>query len=148
LTWNSQQKGRIWSREETVHSDFAKIHTLRCSNLPLNHGRSELPRVRRGLTPGGALRARPCANPRAPAAARDHAHAMAIKSVLVLGCLPRCLLRTTPNFPEPALSSGDLPATHQSRPRATTVASPFPVLLRSIQAFRYLPCEAVKLTQA
>ncbi len=44
----------------------------------------------------------------------------------------RCLLRTTPNSSEPALSSGDLPATRQCRPRATTVASPFPVLLRSI----------------
>jgi hypothetical protein len=134
LTWNSQQKGRIWSREETVHNGFAKIRTLRCPNPPLNHGRTELPRVRRGLTLGGALRARPCANPRAPATARDHARATAIKLVPVLGCLPRCLLRTTPNSPELALSSGDLPTTRQSRPRATTVASPFPALLRSIQA--------------
>jgi hypothetical protein len=136
LTWNSQQKGRIWSREATVHSDFAKIRTLWCSNPPLNHGRSELPRVRRGLTPGGALRARPCVNPHSPAAARDHARATAIKPVPVLGCLPRCLLRTSPDFPEPVLSSGDLPATRQCRPRTTTVACPFPVLLRSIQAFR------------
>ena len=33
-----------------------------------------------------------------------------------------------------ARSSGDLPATRQCRPRATTVASPSPLLLRSIQA--------------
>jgi hypothetical protein len=134
LTWNSQQKGRIWSREETVHSGFSKIRMLRYSNPPLNHGRSELPRVRRGLTLGGALRARPCANPRVPAAARDHARATAIKPVPVPGCLPRCLLRTTPNSLELAHSSGDLPATRQSRPRATTVASPFLALLRSVQA--------------
>jgi hypothetical protein len=82
----------------------------------------------------GALRARLCANPSAPAAARDHARATAIKPVPVPGCLPRCLVRTTPNSPELAHSSGDLPATLQSRPRATTVANPFPALLRSVQA--------------
>ena len=73
--------------------------------------------------------------PRA-AAARDHARAAAIKPALVLGCLPRYLLRTAPDSPEPAINSGDLPATRQCRPRATTVASPFPVLLRLIQALR------------
>ena len=82
----------------------------------------------------GALRARPCVNPRAPAAARDHARATAIKTAPVLGCLPRCLLRTSPDLPEPVISSGDLPVTRQCHPRATTVASPFPVLLRLIQA--------------
>jgi hypothetical protein len=75
-------------------------------------------------------------NPRAPAAARDHARAMAIKPVPVPGYLPRCLLRTTPNSPELAHSSGDLPATRQSRPRAATMANPFPALLRSIQTLR------------
>jgi hypothetical protein len=71
--------------------------------------------------------------PRTPAA-RDHARATAIKPVPVPGCLPRCILRTTPNSPELAHSSGDLPATRQSRPRATTVANPFLALLRSVQA--------------
>jgi hypothetical protein len=136
LAWNSHKKGRIWCREETVHSGFAKICTLRCSNPPLNYGRSKLPRVRRGLTHGGALRARPCANPRAPATARDHARATAIKPVLEPGCLPRCILCPAPNSPELAHSPGDLSATRQSPPRTTTVAEPFPVLLRSIQAPR------------
>jgi hypothetical protein len=62
------------------------------------------------------------------------ARATAIKHVPVLGCFPRCLLCTMPNSPELTLSSGDLPATRQSRPRATTMASSFPALLRSIQA--------------
>ena len=74
-------------------------------------------------------------NPRAPVAARDHARAMAIKTTLVHDHLPRCLLCTTPNSPELARSSSDLPAFRHSRPRATTVANPFPALLRSIQAF-------------
>jgi hypothetical protein len=132
----------------TVHSDFAKIRTPWRSNRPLNLGRSKLPRVRCELASGSALRARPCANPRAPAAARDHARATAIKPAPVLGCLPHCLLRTSPDLPEPAISSDDLPVTRQCRPRATTVASPSPVLLRSIQAPRSLPGEAVRLAQA
>jgi hypothetical protein len=136
LAWDSYQKGRIWCRKETVHSGFAKICMLRCSNRPLNHGRSKHTRVRRGLKLGGALRARPCANPRAPAAARDHARATAIKPAPVPGYLPRCILSPAPNSPELAHSSGDLSATHQSRPRTTTVAEPFPALLRSIQAPR------------
>jgi hypothetical protein len=136
LAWDSHQKGRIWCREETVHSGFAKICTLRCSNRPLNHGRSKHTRVRRGLTLGGALRARPCANPRASAAARDHARATAIKPTLVPDHLPRCIPCPAPNSPELAHSSGDLSATRQSRPRTTTMAEPFPALLRSIQAPR------------
>jgi hypothetical protein len=136
LTWDSHQKGRIWCREETVRSGFSKICTLRCSNRPLNHGRSKHTRVRRGLTLGGALRARPCANPRAPAAARDHARATAIKPSPVHGYLPHCILYPAPNSPELAHNSGDLSATRQSRPRTTTVAEPFPALLRSIQAPR------------
>jgi hypothetical protein len=136
LAWDSHQKGRIWCREETVHSGFAKICTLRCSNRPLNHGRSRHTRVRRGLTLGGALRARPCANPHASTAARDHARATAIKPALVPSHLPRCIPCPTPNSPELAHSSGDLSATRQSRPKTTTVAEPFPALLRSIQAPR------------
>jgi hypothetical protein len=125
LAWDSHQKGRIWRREETVHSDFAKICMLRCSNRPLNHGRSKLPRVRRGLTLGGALRARPCANPRAPTVARDHARATGIKPAPVPGYLPRYIFCPAPNSPELAHSSGDLSATRQSRPRATIVAEQF-----------------------
>jgi hypothetical protein len=136
LAWDSHQKGRIWCREETVHSGFAKICTLRCSNRPLNHGRSKHTRVRRGLTLGGVLRARPCVNPRMPAATRDHAHATAIKPAPVPGYLPRCILCPAPNSPELAPSSGDLSATRQSRPRTTTMAELFPALLRSIQAPR------------
>jgi hypothetical protein len=136
LAWDSHQKGRIWCREETVHSGFAKICTLRCSNRPLNHGRSKHTRVRRGLTLGGALRARPCANPRAPAAARDHARATAIKTAPMPSYLPRCILCPAPNSLELAHSSGDLSTTLQRRSRTTTVAEPFPTLLRSIQAPR------------
>jgi hypothetical protein len=136
LAWDSHQKGRIWSREETVHSGFAKICTLRCSNRSWNHGRSKHTRVRRGLTLGGAPRARPCANPRASAAARDHTRATAIKPALVPGHLPCCIPCPAPYPPELAHSSGDLSATRQSRPRTTTVAELFPALLRSIQAPR------------
>jgi hypothetical protein len=136
LAWDSHKKGRIWCREETVHSGFAKICTRWCSNRPLNHGRSKHTRVRRGLTLGGALRARPCAYPRASAAARDHARATAIKPALVPGHLLRCIPCPAPNSPELAHSSGDLSATRQSRPRTTTMAEPFPALLRSIQAPR------------
>jgi hypothetical protein len=57
----------------------------------------------------------------------------AIKPTLVHGHLPRCLPRTAPNPPELARSSGDLPVTRQCRPRATTVAKPFPAHLRSIR---------------
>jgi hypothetical protein len=134
LAWDSHQKGRIWCREEIVHSGFAKIYTLRCSNRPLNHGRSKHTCVRRGLTLEGALRARPCANPCVPAAARDHASATAIKPTRLPGYLPRCILCPAPNSLELAPSSGDLSATRKSRPRTTTVAKPFPALLRSIQA--------------
>jgi hypothetical protein len=73
--------------------------------------------------------------PTRPRPSRDHARTTAIKPTLVPGHLPRCLLCTTPNSPELAHSSGDLPVTRQSRPRETTVANPFPALLRSIQAF-------------
>jgi hypothetical protein len=139
LAWDSHQKGRIWCREETIHSGFTKICTLRCSNRPLNHGRSKHPCVRRSLTLGGALRARPCANPRAPAAACDHAHATAIKPAPMPGYLPRCILCPAPNSLELAPSSGDLSATRQSCPRTTTMAKPFPALLRSIQAPKLLP---------
>jgi hypothetical protein len=132
----------------TVHSDFAKICTPWRSNRPLNLGRRNHPRVRRMLAPGGVLRARPCANPRAPAAARDLARAKAIKPVPVLDCCPRCLVRTSPDLPEPAVASGDLLATRQCRPRATTVADPSPVILRSTQAPRKFPGEAVNLAQA
>jgi hypothetical protein len=58
----------------------------------------------------------------------------AIKPTLVHDQLPRCLPRTAPNPPELARSSGDLPVTRQSRPRATIMAKPFPVYLRSIRA--------------
>jgi hypothetical protein len=109
LAWDSHQKGRIWCREETVHSGFAKICTLRCSNRPLNHGRSKHTRVRRGLTLGGALRARPCANPRAPEAARDHARAMTIKPAPVPDYLPRCILCPAPNSPELAIAPATSP---------------------------------------
>jgi hypothetical protein len=136
LAWDSHQKGRIWCREEIVHSGFAKICTLRCSNRSFNHGRSKHTRVRRGLTLRGALRARPCANPGAPTSARDHARATAIKPALVPDYLRRCILCPAPNSPELAHSSGDLSATCQSRPRTTTVAEPFPAILRSIQAPR------------
>jgi hypothetical protein len=136
LAWDSHKKDRIWCREDTVHSGFAKICMLRCSNRPLNHGRSKHTRVRRGLTLGGTPRACPCANPRAPAAARDHARAMAIKPAPVPGYLPSCILCPAPNSPELAPSSGDLSMTRQSRPRTTTMAEPFPALLRSIQAPR------------
>jgi hypothetical protein len=136
LAWDSHKKGRIWCREETVHSGFAKIFMLRCSNRPLNHGRSKHTRVRRGLTLRGALRARLCANPRASAAARDHARATAIKPAPVPGHLPRCIPCPAPNSPDLAHSSGDLSVTRQSRPRVTAVAKPFPALLRSIQAPR------------
>jgi hypothetical protein len=40
-----------------------------------------------------------------------------------LPCYPLC---TAPSFLEPARSSGDLPATRQSRPRAPAMAKPFP----------------------
>jgi hypothetical protein len=132
FAWNSHRKGRIWCREETVHGGFAKICTLSRPNRPLNLGRSKPPRVRRGLTLGGAPRARPHANPHAPRPPHAHTGATTIKPTLVHGHLPRCLLCTTPNSPELARNSGDLPATRQSRPRATTVAKPFPVHLRSI----------------
>jgi hypothetical protein len=115
---------------------FSKICTLRCSNPPLNHGRSKLPCVRRGLALGGVLRARPCENPRALVAARDHARATAIKPAPVPNLLPRCIPCPAPNTPELAHSSGELSVTRQSRPKATTVAEPFPALLRSIQAPR------------
>jgi hypothetical protein len=124
FAWNSHKKGRIWCREETVQGGFAKICTLRRSNRPLNPGRSKPPRPEHAHT-------RTPTRPRPP---RDHARASAIKPTLVPGHLPRCLLCTTPNSPELARSSGDLPATRQSRPRTTTVANPFPALLRSIQA--------------
>jgi hypothetical protein len=65
---------------------------------------------------------------------RAHTRIAAIKPTLVHDHLPRCLLCTTPNSPELARSSGDLPSFRQSRPRATTVANPFPSLLRSIRA--------------
>jgi hypothetical protein len=67
--------------------------------------------------------ARTPARPRPP---RDHARATAIKPAPVLGYLPRCILCTAPNSSELARSSGDLSAARQSRPRATTVAEPFP----------------------
>jgi hypothetical protein len=72
----------------------------------------------------------------ASTAARDHARATAIKPALVPSHLPRCIPCPTPNSPELAHSSGDLSATRQSRPKTTTVAEPFPALLRSIQAPR------------
>jgi hypothetical protein len=69
FAWNSHKKRRIWCREETVHGGFAKICTLSQPNRPLNPGRSKPRRVRRGLTLGGASRARPHENPHTPSAA-------------------------------------------------------------------------------
>jgi hypothetical protein len=132
----------------TVHSDLAELCTPWRSNRPLNLGRRNHPRVRRMLALGGALRARRCANPRAPAAPREHARAKAIKPAPALGCFPRCLVRTSPDLPEPAVASGDLPATRQCRPCTTTVANPSPAILRSIQAPRKFSGEAVNLAQA
>jgi hypothetical protein len=134
FAWNSHRKGRIWCREETVHGGFAKICTLSRPNRPLNPGRSKPPRVRRGLTLRGASRACPHANLHAPSAApcphQCHGY-KAHPSARPSSPLPP---RTTPNPPELTRSSGDLPATRQSRQRATTVAKPFPAHLRSIRA--------------
>jgi hypothetical protein len=51
---------------------------------------------------------------------------VAIKPALMHGHLPCYPLRTVPSFPELARSSGDLPATRQSRPREPTVTKPLP----------------------
>jgi hypothetical protein len=87
-------------------------------------------------------------NPARPRPPRDHARAKAIKPAPALGCFPRCLVRTSPDLPEPAVASGDLLANRQCRPRATTVADPSPAILRSIQAPRKFPGGAVNLAQA
>jgi hypothetical protein len=84
----------------------------------------------------GRTQSTPVHEPPRVAAARDHARATAIKPALVPGHLPRCIPCPAPNSPELAHSSGDLSATRQSRPRTTTMAEPFPALLRSIQAPR------------
>jgi hypothetical protein len=89
----------------------------------------------RADTRGGA-QSTPVREPPRARGPRDHARATAIKPVLELGCLPRCIPCPAANSPELAHSSGDLSATRQSRPRTTTVAEPFPVLLRSVQAPR------------
>jgi hypothetical protein len=57
-----------------------------------------------------------------PRAARDHACATAIKPVPVLGCLPRCLLRATPNSPSSPLA----PATSPRPARAARGQPPWP----------------------
>ena len=82
----------------------------------------------------GRAQSTPVREPPRDRDARYHARSTAIKPIPVLGYLPRCLLCTTPNSPELAHSSGDLPATRQSRPWPTIVANPFPALLLSIQA--------------
>jgi hypothetical protein len=138
FAWNSHGKDMIWCREETVHGIFAEICTLKRPNRPLNTGRSKPPRVRRGQALGNAPRARSHAHPRAPSAAPVPAPVpcprVAIKPALMHGHLPCYPLRTAPNFPELARSSGDLPATRQSRPRTPTVIKPPPAHLRSIRA--------------
>jgi hypothetical protein len=63
LDWDTHQKGRIWCREEIVYSGFAKMFTLKCSNRPLNKGRSKHTRVRRALSSLEHARRAP---PRAP----------------------------------------------------------------------------------
>jgi hypothetical protein len=130
FAWNSHGKDRIWCRQETIHGIFAEIYTLRRPNRPLNSGRSKPPRVRHGLALGNAPRARPQAHPHVPSAALVptpmSCPRVAIKPTLMHGRLPCYPFRTTPNFLELARSSGDLPATRQSRPRATTVIKPPP----------------------
>ena len=114
-----------------------------------NTGRSNAPRVRRALSSPEHARARA---PRARVAPNGRAGAPAasapIKPAPALGCLPRYLLRTSPDSPEPAIASGDLPAARQCRPRTTAVANPSPVPLRSIQApgsFLVRPSALLKL---
>jgi hypothetical protein len=130
FAWNSNGKDRIWCREETVHGTFAEICTLRQPNRPLNTDRSKPPHVRRGLALRNAPRACPQAHPRAPSTAPVPTPVscplVATKPTLMHGRLPSYPLRTAPNFPELARSSSDLPATRQSRPRATTVIKPTP----------------------
>jgi hypothetical protein len=79
---------------------------------------------------GRARTGRCCARPRVwsatPVPTPVPCPRAAIKPTLVHDHLPRCLLRTAPNSPELARSSGDLPATRQSRPRAPTVDRPSP----------------------
>jgi hypothetical protein len=84
----------------------------------------------------GRAQSTPVREPPRARGRRDHARATTIKPAPEPGCLPRCILCLAPNSPELAHSSGDLSATRQSRPKATTVAEPFPALLRSIQAPR------------
>jgi hypothetical protein len=84
----------------------------------------------------GRAQSTPVHEPRASAAARDHARATAIKPAPVPSHLPHCIPCPAPNSPELAHSSDDLSATRQSRPKTTTVAEPFPALLRLIQALR------------
>jgi hypothetical protein len=112
---NSHGKDRIWCREETVHRIFAEICTLRRPNRSLNTGRSKPPRVRHGQALGSAPRARLHAHPRATSVAPVTTPVLcprvAIKSTLMHDHLPCRPLRTAPNFPELARSSGDLPAT-------------------------------------
>jgi hypothetical protein len=128
FAWNSREKDRIWCREETLHGIFAEIYTLRRPNRPLNTDRTKPPRVRHGQALGNAPRARPHARPRGPLAAPVPTPVscprVAIKPALMHSHLPCHPIRTAPSFLEPARSSGNLPATRQSRPRAPTMAKP------------------------
>jgi hypothetical protein len=134
FAWNSHRKGRIWCREETVHGGFAKFYTLSQPNWPWTLAEVNPHVFDVGWHSGARPEHARTWTPTRPRPARAHTHATAIKPTLVHDHLPRCLLCTTPNSPELARSFGDLPATHQSRPRATIVAKPFPTHLRSIQA--------------
>jgi hypothetical protein len=72
---------------------------------------------------------------------------MAIKSTPMHDHLPCYPLRTPPNSPELARSSGDLPVTRQSRPRATTVTKPTSPPSLDLSP-RIASQEAVKLARA
>jgi hypothetical protein len=143
FAWNSHGKDRIWCREDTLHGIFAQIYTLRRPNRPLNTERSKPPRVRHGQALRNAPRARSHARPRAPSAAPMPTPVscprVARKPALMHDHIPCYPLRTAPSFPEPARSSGDLPATRQSLPRAPAVAKPFlPTSARSEPADSFL----------
>jgi hypothetical protein len=77
----------------------------------------------------GRCRARPRVWSVAPVPAPVPCPRVAINPALMHGrlpCYPPPPLRIAPSLPEPARSSGDLPVTRQSRPRAPAVAKPFP----------------------
>jgi hypothetical protein len=139
FAWNSHGKDRIWCKEDTLHGIFAEIYTLRRPNSPLNTGRSKPPRVRRGQALGNVPRARSHARHHAPSAAPVSCPQVAIKPALKHDHLPCYPLCTAPSFPEPARTSGDLPATRQIRPRAPAMAKPFPpTSARSKPAYSFL----------